>query len=85
MHITGERRCIACRNHDLKANMLRISKGANGIILDDKKKINGRGVYLCIKKECIELAIKKKMLNRAFSSNVDDSVYNELRGYIEQI
>lgn len=83
MHITGERRCIACREHFLKDKMLRISKGKNGIIIDDKKKTNGRGIYICKTEKCIETAIKKHLLNRAFSSNIDENIYNNLRGYIE--
>lgn len=83
MHITTERRCIACREHFLKNEMLRISKKDGNIIVNDHKKINGRGVYICRKKSCIELAIKKKLLNKVFSQNVDDKIYEELRGYIE--
>lgn len=83
MHIIGERRCIACREHFLKDKMLRISKGNNGIIIDDKKKTNGRGIYICKTEKCIETAIKKHLLNRAFSSNIDENIYNNLRGYIE--
>lgn len=85
MKITGERRCIACRMHDLKQNLLRVSNGANGIVLDDRKKINGRGIYICKKKECIELVCKKKLLNKAFSKNIDSQIYDNLRGYIEEI
>ena len=84
MHITGERRCIACREHFLKDQMIRISKGQNEILIDDKKKINGRGVYICKTEKCIETTIKKRLLNKAFSSNIDESIYNNLRGYIEQ-
>ncbi len=82
MHTTFERRCIACRQHFLKNEMLRISKGQDGIVLDDQKKKNGRGVYVCKNKQCIELAIKKRLLNRAFSSNIPEEIYNNLRGYI---
>lgn len=83
MHRTFERRCIACRGHFLRNEMLRISKGENGILLNDAKKVNGRGVYICKTKQCIENAIKKRMLNKAFSSNVSEEIYNNLRGYIE--
>lgn len=83
MHITGERRCIACRNHHLKSEMIRISKNMDTINIGDDKKLVGRGVYVCKNAECINLVIKKKMLNRAFSTNINDSVYDKLRGYIE--
>lgn len=78
MHITNERRCIACRNHFLKKDLVRISKGEKGIIVNDTKKVNGRAVYLCKNPTCLELCKKKRLLNRAFSQNVDEKVYEEL-------
>ena len=79
MHIVGERRCIACRKSDIKSNLIRISKNENEILLcDDKKKV-GRGVYLCKNSECIELCIKKKLLNKAFRANIDEDVYKQLK------
>lgn len=85
MHITGERRCIACREHALSQEMIRISKSADGIIIGDKKKINGRGVYVHKKSECIEQVCRRKLLNKTFSTNVGEEIYNNLRGYIEQV
>lgn len=82
MHITGERRCIACRVHHLKGEMLRISKKDNEVFLNDSKKQVGRGVYVCKSNKCIDLVCKKRLLNKAFSSNINEEVYNNLRGYI---
>lgn len=83
MHIKTERQCVACRNRFLKENLLRISNGSAGLIIDDKKKINGRGVYICKNNDCVNLAIKKKSLNRAFKTDISNDVYENLRGYIE--
>lgn len=82
MHITGERKCIACRNHFLKQELIRISRGESGIIIDDNKKINGRAIYVCKNKECIDLVCKKKLLNKMMSCAVEQEVYDNLRGYI---
>jgi len=75
MHITNERRCIACRNHFLKQELIRISKGENGILVDDKTKVNGRGIYLCKNPTCIDLCVKKKLINKAFSQSVENNIY----------
>ena len=83
MHIKTERQCVACRNRFLKQDLLRISNGDTGVIIDDKKKTNGRGVYICKSTDCINLAKKKKALNRAFKTNISDEIYENLRGYIE--
>ena len=81
MHITNERRCIACRNHFLKHDLIRISNGINGIVINDTKKINGRAIYLCKNIACLELCKKKKLLNKAFSQNVNEEVYAELTNF----
>ena len=81
MHITYERRCIACRNHFLKQDLIRISKGESGIIIDDKKKVNGRAVYLCKNPSCIDLCVKKKLINKAFSQSVDEEIYNQILNF----
>ncbi|MBQ8431179.1 MAG: YlxR family protein [Clostridia bacterium] len=83
MHITTERRCIACRNHFLKQDLIRISHKDDKTLVGDNQKRRGRGVYVCKNPSCIDLVIKKKLLNRAFSYNVSEEVYTNLRGYIE--
>ena len=58
--------------------MLRIVRYNDDIKLDYSNKSDGRGVYICKSKECIEKAISKKALNRAFKTNVAQKVYDEL-------
>lgn len=83
MHVTTERRCVACRNHNLKKDLIRISHNSEKTIVGDDKKEIGRGVYVCKNAECILTLIKKRLLNRAFSCQISEEVYNTLRGYIE--
>lgn len=81
MHIKGERRCIACRQSKLQNQMLRIAKINDKFIIDKLNKLGGRGAYICNNSECLSIAIKKRLLNRAFKMNVDNSVYNMLGEY----
>lgn len=81
MHNKQERRCIACRNCQLKFNMLRISRLDGDVFIDNTNKANGRGAYICKEGKCIELTIKKRLLNRAFKSNLDISIYEQLGDY----
>ncbi len=83
MHITYERRCLVCRQANLKSNMLRICKNDDSIAIDESQKGGGRGAYVCRNNLCITKAIDKKLLNRAFKTNVSSEVYDKLRGYIE--
>ena len=71
--------CIACREMQDKRNMLRIVKNAEGeISLDKTGKKAGRGAYICPKKECFEKLKKYKLINKAFSSPVNDELYDEI-------
>ena len=70
------RMCIACREMKPKTDMLRVVRTPEGEIkLDFTGKQNGRGAYLCDSAECIKKLGKAKLLNRVFSTQVDDSVY----------
>ena len=82
MHVTFERRCVACRQTNLKQNLIRVCRVDNNYIIDESYKVNGRSAYICKNKECITKTIDKKLLNRAFKTNIDD-IYVNLRGYVE--
>lgn len=74
-----QRMCIACRTMRNKRELIRIVKSPEGVIsLDFTGKKNGRGAYVCPSEECINKCRKARLLNRAFSSQVDDEVYDNL-------
>ena len=81
MHIKQERRCVACRNNKNKNEMLRVARFNNEMFIDLNQKGNGRGAYVCKDKQCIELTIKKRLLNRSFKTNLDSSIYEQLGEY----
>lgn len=81
--MTGKRKrprtCIACRCESPKKAMLRVVRTPTGeIIIDPMGKKEGRGAYLCIDIECIELARKKDCLSRALKVRVDPGIYEEI-------
>ena len=70
------RTCIACREMKPKADMTRVVKNADGEIFPDPTgKAPGRGAYICSGEECLKKLMGKKLLNKAFSANVDSEVY----------
>ncbi len=81
MHLKQSRRCVACRQSKLQNEMIRLTKINNQILIDEKNKLGGRGAYVCKNDDCIKLAIKKKLFNRAFKMNVDNSIYDQLGVY----
>lgn len=73
------RMCIACRELKEKREMLRVVKNGEGnIFLDFSSKAQGRGAYICNNPECIKKLKKQRLLNKVFSSEVDDTVYNAI-------
>lgn len=70
------RTCIACRESKDKREMLRIVKFRDEVTVDKTGKANGRGAYICKSEECFKKLKKGKLLNRVFSCQIDDGVYD---------
>ena len=72
------RTCIACRQSKPKKELIRVVKNGEEISLDKTGRANGRGAYVCDDIECIRKLNKQKLLNRVFSMQVEQSVYDKL-------
>ena len=72
------RTCIACKTAKPKKELIRVVKFNDEIKLDLTGKLNGRGAYVCNDENCIKKLKKQKLLNRTFSCQVDDSVYDKI-------
>lgn len=73
------RKCLATNKMYPKDNLLRVVKSNDGkISFDPSDKAPGRGAYILKSKEAIEIARKKRVLSRAFQTEVDDSIYDLL-------
>ena len=81
MNKLPERTCIGCNEVKLKKDLIRVVKNKEGqIFLDKTGKANGRGAYLCNNTECLEKAIKTKKLERTFETQIENEIYESLRG-----
>ncbi|MBQ8685637.1 MAG: YlxR family protein [Clostridia bacterium] len=77
------RMCIACRQMQPKKEMYRVVKSADGeICVDPTGKMAGRGAYICGADECQKKLADKKLLHKAFSTEVSQEVY---RGIEEEV
>ena len=81
MHIKQNRRCVACRETKQQNEMLRIARINDEFIIDENHKLGGRGAYVCKDNNCINLTIKKRLLNRSFKANLDVQIYEKLGEY----
>lgn len=78
-----KRTCIGCNEVKLKKDLIRVVKNKeNQIFMDKTGKANGRGAYLCNNIECLEKAIKTKKLERTFEMQIEEKIYEDLRGEI---
>ena len=74
-----KRKCIATNEVKNRNELFRIVKTPNNEVkVDFTYKLNGRGAYLSKNKDVILLAKKKKLLNRALETDVNDDVYDFL-------
>ena len=80
-----QRTCIGCKEKKEKRELIRIVKDKEGnITLDRTGRANGRGAYICDNIQCLEKAINTKALARTFEMEIEETVYNELRGVISE-
>ena len=78
------RQCLGCREMKPKRELIRAVKSPDGEVnLDFKGKMPGRGAYLCPNVECLKKAMKSKALERAFSVQIPEEIYEELRQQME--
>lgn len=78
-----ERMCVSCRQMKSKKELIRIINLQDGVIVDMTGKMNGRGVYLCKCKECLEKALKNKKFEKLYGFSLVD-VKEDLEKIIEQ-
>ena len=73
------RTCVACRLEAGKAAMVRIVRRAGGDAeVDLTGQASGRGAYLHRAAECIEIARKRKALERALKTPIGADTWAEL-------
>lgn len=78
-----QRTCLGCNEAKPKNKLIRIVKQSDGKIFVDKTgKAEGRGAYICNNVECLGKAIKSKRLSRSFETEINNEIYESLRGVI---
>lgn len=73
------RKCVVCREHADKSELIRFVKQNGEVRIDTENKLSGRGAYVHKSKECVEKLIKRRALNAAFRCSVDQSVYDGIK------
>lgn len=77
------RRCMGCNEAKEKKELIRIVKSKEGRIeVDLTGKKNGRGAYICKNGQCLDKVIKSKRLQRVFEQEIEQEIYENLRGVV---
>lgn len=80
-----QRKCIATNEMKPKKELIRIVRNKDGeVFVDETGKKNGRGAYLSRDVTVIEKAEKSNVLNRHLNTQVDASIYDELKQVITE-
>ena len=80
-----QRQCLGCREMKDKKSLIRVVRSPEGeISLDFVGKKPGRGAYVCPDGVCLAKARKSRALERAFSAQIPDPVYEALERQMEE-
>ena len=78
------RKCIGCMGQSPKKDLVRVVRSTEGeISIDLTGKKSGRGAYICPKPTCLTKARKARRLERNFSCQIPDEVFERLQNEIE--
>lgn len=79
------RQCLGCRTMFPKKELIRVVRSPEGeLSLDFKGKASGRGAYICLNADCLKKARKSRAIERAFSMQVPEEVYQALEQKMEE-
>ena len=79
------RTCVSSKEKLPKQDLIRIVRNnEEGILVDLKGKMNGRGAYLKKDIEVIKKAKSNKLLNRVLEVEIPDKIYEELEEIINK-
>lgn len=78
------RMCIGCGEMKPKKELIRIVKSKEGeISLDLTGKKSGRGAYICKDLKCLQKARKSRKLERNFSCQISDEIYDGMESELK--
>ena len=78
------RTCVVTREKYPKQELIRIVKNNdNQVFVDLTGKSNGRGAYIKKDLDVLAKAIKTKVLEKHLETPIDNTIYEELKGIIE--
>ncbi|MFG6148875.1 RNase P modulator RnpM [Halobacillus sp. B23F22_1] len=79
------RKCVVTQEMKPKKELIRVVRNKEGeVFVDHTGKQNGRGAYVSNSLDVIDQAEQKQSLNRHLNTQVDASIYQDLRKAAEE-
>lgn len=79
------RQCLGCREMKPKRELIRAVRSPEGeVSLDFRGRKSGRGAYVCPNPECLKKARKARALERAFSCQIPEEVWDALEREMQE-
>ena len=79
------RQCLGCREMKPKRELIRAVRSPEGeVSLDFRGRKPGRGAYVCPNPECMKKARKARALERAFSCQIPEEVWDALEREMQE-
>ncbi|MGL4831909.1 MAG: YlxR family protein [Propionibacteriaceae bacterium] len=63
-----ERTCVACRGKGTPATLLRLVASGGHVVPDLEQRLPGRGAWLHPTTSCLDLALRRRSITRAFTA-----------------
>ncbi|MEP7198936.1 MAG: YlxR family protein [Chloroflexota bacterium] len=80
-----QRTCIVCHTTSDKRALVRIVRTAQqGVQIDERGKVPGRGAYLCHQRSCWQTALSGPVLPRALNTVLTDDERQQLTQYADK-
>lgn len=68
-----ERTCVGCRQTAPASTLLRLVASESGVVVDERRRLPGRGAWLHPSAACLEQALKRRAITRALRGAQPDA------------
>ena len=79
-----KRTCVGCRTVQEKRSLIRIVRTPEGVKVDPKGKMAGRGAYLHNKRSCWQLGLDGRLAN-ALKTALNEEDLDVLKAFVEEL
>lgn len=77
------RMCTICRQQFHKAKLIRMVAQPEGVVVDPRGKLSGRGLYVCTSADCQEKLLKQHRIEQQMKCALTDEDRSNIRSAIE--